>query len=383
MAHRTRIRVNLAAWANNSAVLNTEYDALDAAQFSAIDGDAGGSWNPSSKVTLGGANGLDVPAPFRALGAVGFNASMQAQNWPERSSVACGATLNAYVPIAYSPSIGSGKWVAMPDDRRPYTSEDGSVWTQNAAPGLLNIADVAAGTVSGSPAFLFIDNVGNNFWKSTSGATLTSGGSGALNMSVLTYATSISLWVAAGSSGIISTSPDGVNWTARTAPAGWIAGCGSARRIVWNGSIFVIIPSSAYSNVLTSSDGITWTERAIGSSGTWMGLAWGSYNSLWMIISAGGLVYISSDGITWVARTTTPAASGVRDLAVNGPLWVVANTQYVAWSVDFGATWQTTNVGSHVTSLQGYSRIICADNRFLMARSSATLLEFVQSLRSS
>jgi len=85
MAHRVHIRagVGSGAW-SNGYVLGTEFEKFDAAQFSSIDGDAGGSWAPSSVILIGGrgltvsGDGLTVSGPLTSPGAATFNGTLTA-----------------------------------------------------------------------------------------------------------------------------------------------------------------------------------------------------------------------------------------------------------------------------------------------------------------
>jgi hypothetical protein len=54
MAHRFRIRPE-GFWTVTSVVDPTEFEALDAGQFSAVDGDAGGAWAPAKQIIIGAA----------------------------------------------------------------------------------------------------------------------------------------------------------------------------------------------------------------------------------------------------------------------------------------------------------------------------------------
>ena len=383
MAHRTRIRPNLAAWALNSAVQNTEFDGFDQGQFAAIDGDAGGVWAPASKIIIGGANGLDMFAPFRSVAASGFFvASMQAQNWPERSSCVAGGVLNSGLPLAYATGIVGGRYcVIAASDKRSYTSEDGSVWTQRGIVSANAVSDVAYGLVSGSPAFIAVDS-GSSALTSSDGITWASTATLGGFTEAIAYAASLGLWVVVGN-GTIRTSTTGVGWTSRTVPGGWTGK--TTQRVVWNGSLFVAISSTSYSKLMTSPDGVTWTEAILPVTASWTGIAWGAYDSCWLLTSAAGDVVRSFDGITWSYASSIPV--GANDIACNVSLWIIptlnGSNGGVAWSVDFGTTWNKLPVGSHITTLQGYARVIFASNRFLMTRSSASALEFVMSVRSS
>jgi hypothetical protein len=399
MPHNTRIRPDLAAWSPGSAVLPEEFYALDEAQFRSINGDDGGVWIPNAKIIIGGA-GLDIQstAPFRALGASGYNASMQAQNWPQRSFFASLTTpVNSDVPIAYAPpgtlgQGGSGLIVSVSENAgKLVRSDDGTNWISGSSfagdlggPG----NDIAYGLLgSDAPGFLISSLNHGGLARSLDGATYTYVGGVAGTRSVLCYAPApFDTWVAAGDAGVIYTSSDqGATWTARTTPAGWIAGCGGAKRIAWNGSLFVVIPRGAYNKFLTSSNGIVWTERTISHTQTWTGLAWGAYDNTWMAIAESGAVTVSASGTTWATAVSTLATA--TDLAVINSLWVATmrngDRGGIAWSTDKGTTWQSTPVGNHRVATGGWQRVIAADNRFTATHADGTNVEFAFSLRSS
>lgn len=394
MAHRTRIRANLAAWANNSAVLNTEYDAIDAAQFSAIDGDAGGSWSPAAKIVIGGTQGVDCVAPVRALGASDFSAATQASNWSERSSFAVTGLLNTRVPICWDNSAEGTNfgnlYVMFAAGGTPYRSGDGNLWTAGTPISFSGApAAIAAGLAFNVPVFMVVDVTNGAAYTSTDGNTWTARGTaGTGQTSAICYSPSLGLWVVAGF-GTISTAPQAAasTWTARTVPASWTAANNKQiNRIVWNGALFVATTSTSHNEVLTSPDGVTWTVRAIGATDSWNGLAWGAYDGIWMITGATH-VYKSTNGTAWSDCVPTPSGFfALSDLAVRQSLWIgpLAGGNYggVGWSVDAGTTWRNMSVGDHHTTLQGYSSIIVADNRLVMARSSASVLEAVMSVRS-
>lgn len=58
MAHNARIRT-FGFWTDTTPVTAAEYEALDQAQFEAINGDLGGTWAPSAPIIIGGA-GVEI-----------------------------------------------------------------------------------------------------------------------------------------------------------------------------------------------------------------------------------------------------------------------------------------------------------------------------------
>ncbi|MEI9950614.1 MAG: hypothetical protein WDO74_16960 [Pseudomonadota bacterium] len=400
MAHNTRIRPNLAAWTPFSAVLPSEFAAFDESQFHSINGDEGGLWLPSSKIILGGA-GLDVTGPFRSLGASGLNVSLQAQNWLERSAVANPTTNNLDVPIAYAPAgtvNTSGLTVCTAFNTISCCSDDGAVWTSGSdsfGGDLVGPAnDIAFGTIntgSPGPGFLISSPSGGKLDKSADGLNwdVVAGGASVVGTkSVLGYG--LATWIAAGDGGVVYRSQDyGATWVLRTTPAGWIAGCGGAKRVVCANNRWVILPLGSYNKCLVSVDnGLTWTEQSLVLTGFWTGLAYSPADGLWMVSSSGvgpgAAVAYSTDALTWNYYTS---AYGANDLAVIGSLWVTptiaGHSGGIAWSVDKGVTWQPVAVGNHRVATAGWKRVLAVGNRFIVVHANGTSLEFALSLRSS
>lgn len=64
MAHRSRLRPP-GTWTPNSDVLQDEFEAFDDGRYTAVDGDAGGTWAPANPIVVGG-NGMSVTGLFDA-----------------------------------------------------------------------------------------------------------------------------------------------------------------------------------------------------------------------------------------------------------------------------------------------------------------------------
>ena len=62
------------------------------------------------------------------------------------------------------------------------------------------------------------------------------------------------LWVAAGDSGLLATSPDGTTWTQQTSSFGT-----TIRAVAHDGTQWVAVGLSG--KLATSPDGVTWTQR--------------------------------------------------------------------------------------------------------------------------
>jgi len=317
----------------------------------------------------------------------------QAINWPERGSFHDAGDLvtpDGPVDIAWAPTLGvslGGRYVVISPSNtsgfRPWSSEDGTEWDHS---GLNNAAYqcVAYGKINGAPGFLMTWAAPTGYYTSVDGLAWGPLSATVPAHAVACWAESLSLWVLAGDAGVIYTSPTGLagSWTVRTTPGAWVSGCGGARRIVWNGSLFVILPLGSYSKCLTSPDGINWTERALGGSGLWVGVAYSSYDGLWMAIGNGLGYSTSPDGLTW---TLTPGPPAANDLAVIGPLWVMvtqsASFGGIAYSTNKGASWSTVAVGNHRVATAGWNRIVVADGRFVVAHATGAQTEIALSVR--
>jgi hypothetical protein len=404
MAHNTRIRADLAAWALGSVLTPAEIDAIDAGIFKSLNGDEGGLWVPSGKIQLfgqsTGAFALEVQggAPFRAYGPSGYIASMQAQNWPMRAGVASTATVNTEVLLTWSSSMGIGggsRWCALTSAGAfdVFTSEDGTIWTaQTSYFGTLGtpVRDLAAGLVSGTPCLIATSTSGGGLMKSSDGGaswTVSGIASSGVTNAVITYSAPLNLWIAAGDGGDVATSPDCVTWTAQTTPAGWDSACGGAKRIVAHPTTntIVILPLAGYGKFLVSTNGgTTWVERSAAAQ-LWTGLVYNSIDLRWMATSAAGACWISADGVTWTntGTSTLPASTC---LATYQSVYISTSVNGVfggiAWSADRGVTWQRLAVGSFAIAGE-WRRVIAADNRFLVTKATGSALDFAFSLRAS
>ena len=180
----------------------------------------------------------------------------------------------------------------------------------------------------------------------------------------------LKLFCAVGNSGIILTSPDGLNWTLRT------SGTTDAMYAVTASDTYGFLASTNSGNAqyLSSPDGVTWTVNALTSgrgtysagiaangativifggsgaiysyvSGTWgthsgngsANFFRGTYNTtLGKFIggtSAGG-VYYSSDALTWTAGTSNTTSAINQITSAGGVSVAVGNADYVGYSTD-------------------------------------------------
>lgn len=105
----------------------------------------------------------------------------------------------------------------------------------------------------------------------------------------------------------VMTSPDGINWTSRTA-----VGSGAAiwTRICWSpelGLFCAVASAAGTGSIMTSPDGITWTLQTAPNTNSLLDVCWSPKLSLFVTVAMNGTgnrVNTSPDGINWTARTT-------------------------------------------------------------------------------
>jgi hypothetical protein len=321
---------------------------------------------------------------------------LQALNWTERIAIASTAANNSPVGMAFAPSMGgaSSPLLCSVDGTRTLLSSDGQNWYSGAPIANVSTAapEVAYGQLDGAPAFM-TNASATNYYTSADGSVWTARSPlpASLVDGVPCYAESLNRWVAVknGVPHYVTGSAValGFGWTAATSNAAttsWASNSGGCKRLVWSGSLFVALPINSYNKCLTSPDGITWTERTL-ATGTWVGLAYSTYDQLWLAVGTGAGVYSSPDGITWTFVTSAVAV--LNDLAVSGPLWVAPTNGGafggLAYSLDKGATWQYVATGKHVIATAGWRRIMGFSSRFIVAHVDGSNIEFALSLRAA
>jgi hypothetical protein len=171
---------------------------------------------------------------------------------------------------------------------------------------------------------------GSGVWSSSDGVTWiplpeTSG----LPMYAVTYGPG--LWVAVGPSRIF-TSPDGINWTSRTAPN---LASTQVYAIAYGGGQWVAAGNNG--TILTSPDAVTWTSRVSGSTQFLLSAAY--VNGHWVVAGFGGELWHSTDAVTWTRVGPTVnedyhAVARVRDafVAVSASGSVLVSPTGLSWT---------------------------------------------------
>jgi hypothetical protein len=153
----------------------------------------------------------------------------------------------------------------------------------------------------------------------------------------VTYGNGLFVAVAGSGTSKVMTSPDGINWTARSAPSSnWTS-------VTYGNGLFVAVGSTGSNRVMTSPDGINWTARTAATANSWRSVTYG--NGLFVAVALSSspittdLVMTSPDGINWTSQTT--ADNNWRSVTyANGTFVAVASSgsNRVMTSPD-GITW--------------------------------------------
>lgn len=174
------------------------------------------------------------------------------------------------------------------------------------------------------------------------------------------YSPTLNLFVAAGVSGSIYSSADGVTWTVRQAnAAGW------GQVMYWTGTRFILIPSNGSNNGWSSVNGINWSSFTFpanisnvysvaqvgsiiifGAMNTWFistdsGATWAAASSVptggYVIASdsnffcisgttLGQLVYVSANGTSWAPLVNVASSSAIAGFRSDGTFVYFDNT---------------------------------------------------------
>lgn len=163
-----------------------------------------------------------------------------------------------------------------------------------------NVAYYVCGIVNTGSRLIAIET-GATFkssYSTTGGTSWTAGGTHTVNdVRGFQYAAGLAVIVGgtAASAAVITTSPDGATWTARTIPAGVSAGVTRIDSLSYQNSLFIAITNQK--DVISSADGITWTYKS-----TFPGVNISTTAAV-IYLSATGYYYTvnysSTDLITW------------------------------------------------------------------------------------
>lgn len=225
-------------------------------------------------------------------------------------------------PVAVSSAVGADTVgqdvfrIFLAASNNVYTIDPGERTAQLKAAPAQTVPPELAAYDKGNDLWVF-SNASADVWTEPGGlplATITSetGSFGAGDVFLLFFTGS--LFIQAGESGLVSTSPDGVTWTQRTSnlAANIIYGASS-------GSLHILFDDDN-SKVATSSDGITWVAAfPTGINGTTIlrQVVWSAARSKFYAMAldtndSTHHVYSSSDGLAWTSEKAFGTAVTVR-----------------------------------------------------------------------
>ena len=142
---------------------------------------------------------------------------------------------------------------------------------------------------------------------STSGSTWT-GRTAAENTDWRSVAYGTGIFVAVGGFGNyrVMTSPDGINWSSRTASVT----TNTWRAVTFGNNKFVAVAGSGTGTndrVMTSSNGINWVTQTSAADSSWSSVVYGDVDGLFVAVADSGTaanrVMTSSNGINWTKQT--------------------------------------------------------------------------------
>ncbi|MCF0072773.1 T9SS type A sorting domain-containing protein [Dyadobacter sp. CY261] len=174
-------------------------------------------------------------------------------------------------------------------------------------------------------------------------------------------------YVAVGQSGMIRTSPDGINWTEQTSPVGKTR---NLRHIVFANGFFVVVGDSG--TTMTSTDGLNWYQHNSGTDRNLYSIAYGA--GTFVAVGTLGCRLTSTNGIDWTNRSDAQQYS-INDVVYgNGLFATVGENGILKTSNDHGATW-TARVSGTTNTLLGIA--INKFGRFVAVGIKGTIISSV------
>ena len=240
------------------------------------------------------------------------------------------------------------------------TSSDGSSWTaQNSGISTNKFYDVAYG----SGTYVVVG--GNGLILSSADSVNWTARISGTDYQIYAVAYGNGRFVAVANGLTIHTSSDGINWTMIT-PANIIP----PNDMVYGGGLFVAVGDGGA--IITSPDGITWTKRVSGTTKELKGISYGK--SIFVSVGNAGTILTSPDGLTWTTRTsgTTNDLTGVA--FGNNTFAVVGAYGNLITSSDGGSSWVARNPMVEGSQYELY-KIAFGDSTFVVIGGGSNILQ--------
>lgn len=229
-------------------------------------------------------------------------------------------------------TFGNDLFVAVGSSGTIQTSPDGTAWTSQNSGTSLDLY----GVTYGNGQFVAVGNLGIVL-NSTNGTTWTGQASANLTATPLNGVTFANgQFVAVGYMGI-QYSSDGVNWTSlSTLPFGPTGPTVDLYNVTYGNGLFVAVGEYNTSSgiIVTSPDGVNWTIIQYPSN-ILSGITYNGVNQF-VAVGRGGLILTSLDGSKWTTQTVAPIANSTLTPFLIDVIYT--GTQYVAVGNYVGTT---------------------------------------------
>jgi hypothetical protein len=272
--------------------------------------------------------------------ASGVTTSQYSTNGTTWSAGGALPATSTWTSLAYGAPSGTSTWIAVANSttNTAKSVDGGTTWT---AGGALTVSGNWSAIAYGNGKFIAVMSGATTNNVSTNGSSWSAGGALPGSTNAWTgVAYGPGTWVAVASGGTVAaySTNDGTTWTAATLPASatWSS-------VTFGNGRFVAVASGSTSAAY-SLDGITWYASGAGLpvSQTWTKVRYGQ--GLFLATASGSTATAASseDGINWTPRTLGSSASWIAVAFGNPssvPLWVTLTpSTTVANSVVVGAT---------------------------------------------
>lgn len=177
--------------------------------------------------------------------------------------------------------------------------------------------------------------------SSANGITWTARTSGT-SSSLITVIYNTGTYITSGAGGVIRTSTDGTTWTGITSPTAT-----TIRTMIRGNNLYVLGGDSSI--IFSSTDAITWTQRTsgLGTTSSIYGMTYG--NGRYVACGHGGFILSSDDAVTWTPRTSNTTSTLQKAIYANGRYLVLGYNSTVRSSTD-GITWESATTPNTVNS---------------------------------
>jgi hypothetical protein len=251
------------------------------------------------------------PAPLTANSTTISSTSTSYAAGTYTASASSTTTGSAFTPFGMSNTLVSGRkayWessLSFNSTTGGYSSAATS-WVSRTSPTGGSYRSVAWSSELGLFAAPRFGGSGDNIIISPDGIDWTTRSAPNTDNQDIIWVSELSLFVSVGyGANSVMTSPDGITWTSRTCPNNFW------RNVCWSPELRILVCTAignTTNDVMTSPDGINWTLRTTASGNTWDGVCWSPELSLFAAVSSSiGVntrVMTSPDGINWTLRST-------------------------------------------------------------------------------